>query len=439
MRGVLLFLSLVLVACSPGPRSSSPTDSPAAALKHPPPPVPNPEPGRRWAGTEITYYGECAGYGMQFEQAVVKQFEHDTGIRVRYIPRPMSTSEGYALYQRIFQAQSSDFDALTLDVIWPGAMADHLLDLKPALSEHVREFLPQMVDSATVDGRMVAVPGYLNCGLLYYRTDLLKKYGYAGPPKTWDELEQMAARIQEGERQTNRRFVGFLWQGYTYEGLTCDALEWQSSQGGGNFLDEEGHPHVNTPEAKAAFLRAAAWIGTISPVGVTAYQEEDARNVFQGGNAAFMRHWPYCYAAAVTPKSPIRGKFDVCPLPGKASTLGGWEYGVSKYSRHPEAAIEFVRYETSPELQLWRAVEAAYLPTVPRLYSDKGLLEKMPFARVMPEVFQGAVARPSRQARDLYNEASSIYYQGVAEILQGGDPDYALEKMDRDLRELFQP
>lgn len=407
--GLIVFLSNFTVP--------SPPDQTTARAN--PPPVPNPD--RRWAGTTLRYYGERSGAQMSLEKALVARFEQDTGMRVDYIPRPQSANECYAAYQRVFQARSPDVDVLMVDVVWPGALAPHLATLDLPTDG----FLPQLVQNGTVDGRLVAMPGYLGAGLLYYRTDLARKYGLEGPPTTWDEVERRARLIQEGERATNRRFAGYVWTGYTYEGLTCNALEW----GGGGFAE------CDSEAAQAAFKRAYGWIGTISPPGVTGYQEEDVRNVFEGGNAAFMRHWPYCYASGNLPGSPVRGKFEVAPLPG-ASVLGGWEYAVSAYSRHREAARELVRYQTCAEVQKWRALEGAFLPTRTDLYQDPDLLAKMPFCAIMPEVFRQAVTRPSTHYGDLYNEASSIYFQGVAQVLQGGSPDRAMGRARRDLEEL---
>jgi trehalose/maltose transport system substrate-binding protein len=121
-----------------------------------------------------------------------------------------------------------------------------------------------------VEGRLLALPFSANLGALYYRIDLLAKYGFAAPPATWDELELMAATIQAGERAEGRTdFWGFIWPGKNYEGLTCTALEWQVSHGGGRLIEPDGVITINTPQSITAFERAARWLGTISPVSVT--------------------------------------------------------------------------------------------------------------------------------------------------------------------------
>src|SRR5690606_40808892 len=133
-----------------------------------------------------------------------------------------------------------------VDVIWPGIIAEWAEDLKPALGALDNNF-KAIVDNNTVDGKLVAAPYYTDAGLLYYRTDLLEKYGFQ-PPQTWAELEEQARTIQEGERATNPDFWGYVWQGKAYEGLTCNALEWQVSYGGGFIVEPDGTVSLNNPQ-----------------------------------------------------------------------------------------------------------------------------------------------------------------------------------------------
>jgi trehalose/maltose transport system substrate-binding protein len=175
----------------------------------------------------------------------------------------------------------------------------------------------------------------------------LEKYGYKEPPKTWEELRKIAKTIQDGERAAgNVDFCGFVWQGSSYEGLTCDALEWIYSFSGGSIIESDGNVSINNANALKALELAKSWAGTISPRGVTTYKEEESRNIWQSGNAAFLRNWPYCYALGANKESAIAGKFGVTVLPKggdgekNAATLGGWQLMVSRYSKNPEVAAD---------------------------------------------------------------------------------------------------
>ncbi|MGB8867448.1 MAG: extracellular solute-binding protein, partial [Candidatus Sulfotelmatobacter sp.] len=289
--------------------------------------------------------------------------------------------------------------------------------------QEVAAHFPELIRNDTVNGRLVALPYNLDEGLLFYRVDLLHKYGYGVPPKTWNELEIMAKRIQTGERaKGNKDFWGYVWQGAPSEALTCNALEWQVSEGGGTILDENGRITVNNPQAINAWERAARWVGSISPPGVTAYQEGDAFNVWQTGKAAFMRNWPNAYVAARDENSPTRDQFDIAPLPagraGSASTLGGQGYGVSRYSLHPREAAMLVRFLSSRNEQARRSRKSSNPPIIPELYKDPEILARNSyFSTILVAYHQGLAVRPSTVAGKRYPDVSRAYFEAVHAVL----------------------
>jgi len=306
------------------------------------------------------------------------------------------------------------------------------------------EHFPAIVKNNTVDGKLVAMPWFTDAGLLYYRADLLKEYGFSAPPSTWDELETIAATVQKGERaKGNQDFWGYVWQGNSYEGLTCDALEWVVSNGGGSIVEPDGTISINNPKAAAALDRAAAWVGTISPEGVTGFGEEDARNMFQAGNAMFMRNWPYAYSLGNSDESAVKGKFDVVPLPAGdsghgAAALGGWQLAVSKYSEHKEEAVDLLLYLTSYEEQKRRAIVGSYNPTIKALYQDADVLEAAPFFGSLYDVFVNAAARPSTVTAPRYAEASKIFFSNAHDVLMGKKTGTeAVKNIELDLEDLL--
>jgi trehalose/maltose transport system substrate-binding protein len=402
-----------------------------------PPEVANADAASEYSGAQLTYYGDGVGIGSQLDETLSGKFTEATGIQIQVIPRPDSATETYANYQRIFQARSADMDVLMVDVIWPGAFATHLTDLSDAFADDMDMWYDSIVENNTIDGRFVGAPWFGDFGILYYRTDLLEQYGYDGPPTTWDELEEMAQTILDGERASQPELQGFVFQGNAYEGLTCNALEWIASVGGGTII-EDGEVTIDNEESRAILNQARDWVGTIAPRGVTGYQEEDARNAFQGGNAIFMRNWPYAYSLGQSDDSAVAGNFDVAPLPtaggnDPVGTLGGWQLAVSAYSEHQEASIEFVRYMTSPEVVKWRAIVSSFVPLVREVAEDPEVIESQPYLENLANVVR--VTRPSAETGEDYNEVSTEIFQGVNEILNGADaddvvPDIA-ERIDR--------
>jgi trehalose/maltose transport system substrate-binding protein len=380
------------------------------------------------------------------DQAIVDRWAADNNVNVEVVLGPQSATDYLAQLQQIFAAQSDEIDLIQFDVIWPGILAPNMLDLGPALDEAgiADKFYQRILENNTVEGKVVGLPWFTDAGMLYYRTDLLEKYGFDGPPTTWDDLASMAQTIQDGERaEGNAEFYGFVWQGNAYEGLTCDALEWQFGNGGGSIVEMDKTISVNNPNAIAAFERAAGWIGTISPEGVTTYQEEDARRVWQAGNAAFMRNWPYAYVLGNggvdgTQETAIKDLFDVTALPGGGAALGGWQLGVSAYSANPDLATQLAIWLVQPEQQKERWLKLTNLPTMPEIYTDAEVLEASPWIEALIPVFENASPRPSTVTADKYNDVSTAYFTAVHSILTGeADAQTALEDLELELQDIL--
>lgn len=393
----------------------------------------------------ITYVGDPVGNLPQTEEATIAAFEEACPhIDVQRVPGPASTTDLQSNYLTMFEAESGDIDVLRVDVIWPGILAENLVDLSPYFSqEELDAHFPGYIENNTIGDEMVAIAFRLGAGMLYYRTDLLAKYGYDAPPATWDELEAMAETIQAGERDAgNSDFWGFVWQGDDYEGLTTNALEWQVSNGGGRIVAPDGTIEVNNEAAIAAFEQAAGWVGTISPPGVVGYAEEDARAVWHAGNAAFMRNWPYAYSTSLESEA-IAGAFDVAALPAgdageSVAAMGGWSLGVNRYSENVDAAAAFAKHFASYAEQKRRAIDNAINPTIAALYQDPDVIEAVPFFEGLDAVFQGATPRPSTVTGSDYNRVSSLYSGAVHAILTGEeDAATALTLLELDLEALL--
>jgi ABC-type glycerol-3-phosphate transport system substrate-binding protein len=179
-----------------------------------------------------------SGQELELTQAAAARYmEMHPEVTIEVLSTPDLANDRLGLYLQFFEAQSSEVDVYQIDVIWPGDLAEHMVDLNEyGAADVAGEHFPAIITNNTVDGKLIGIPWFTDAGLLYYRTDLLEKYGFDGPPATWDELEEMAQTIQDGERADNQDFWGYVWQGNAYEGLTCDALEWIDSNGGGTII-----------------------------------------------------------------------------------------------------------------------------------------------------------------------------------------------------------
>ncbi|MGH6917788.1 MAG: extracellular solute-binding protein, partial [Geminicoccaceae bacterium] len=243
---------------------------------------------------EITFSCGSQQLEMRLCQEAADAWSAQTGHTVQVVRALERSNDRYFQYLDLLGRGDEELDVLQIDVIWPSALADNLVDLSSHVTPAVLgQHIAAIVANNTVDGRLVAMPWFTDAGMLYYRQDLLNQYGL-DLPQTYAELADAALIIQEGERSAGKPdFWGFVFQGQAYEGLTCNALEWISAHGGGRIVDEQGVVTVNNPAAALALAQAASWVGTVAPERVTQFVEEDARITFQLGNAAFMRNWPY--------------------------------------------------------------------------------------------------------------------------------------------------
>lgn len=359
------------------------------------------------------------------EERRVQRFTRETGIHVKFLPSPESAQEQLALSEELLKRGAAGPDVYGIDVIWPGILGEYFIDLRPYFAGQVSAHFPVIWTSFLISDKLVAIPRTAGIGLLYYRTDLLHEYGYRSPPQTWDELEKMADRIQQGERSKGKKqFWGFVWQGAASEALTCDALEWQVSEGGGQIIEVDKTITVNNPGTIRAWQRAAHWVGSISPPSVVTYRELDALNLWLAGDAAFMRNWAGAVFDSQGQRSSIQDKFDVSLLPGGdapgVSTLGGSGLAVSRSSAHRAEALQLIRFLSSRDAQLERSLAASETATRPEIYEIPEVLRAYPhFALLNQALRSGVVSRPSRVSGKKYEDVSNAYAKAVHSVLTG--------------------
>ena len=376
---------------------------------------------------EIALSCGAVGQELRLCREAAEAWAQRSGHTVRIVATPNDSDQRLALYQQLLAARADAVDVMQIDVVWPGILARHLLDLSPYVpAEERAAHLPAIIDNNTVDGRLLALPWFVDVGVLYYRRDLLEKHG-AAVPRTWQGLTEVARTIQDAERKEgDARLWGYVFQARAYEGLTCNALEWIASQDGGRLIDENGASGLRRHEAAQALRLARSWIGAIAPEGVLTYMEDEARGVFQSGQAVFMRNWPYVWALADSPGTPVAGKVGLAPLPASPGVpptgiLGGQQLAVSAYTAHPKAAAELAMALTSAEVQKRRAIAAGFNPSRPALYQDPEVLRDNPHYELLAGVLANAMDRPSRLTGVAYNRVSSAFWNTVHDVLSGRD------------------
>jgi multiple sugar transport system substrate-binding protein len=419
-RWLLLFsslataLALTLAACgsSSGPSgTSSPGGSATSG-------------SITWWASPITNTGIRAYLISQFEKAYPK-------IHVTLQSAPTNTDTNRASLVTTISGGSASPDVFMGDVIWPAQFGAH--GLAVPLSQYLpssywSKFASGLVAGATYQGKIYGAPFFEDQGFLYYRKDLLAKANLP-VPKTWSQLQSEALTLK------NKGLVkyGFVWEGASYEGLTCNFMEYLGSAGGHALNSGQTKAALNSPAGQQAlsFMRGLITSGA-SPAAVTTFQEPQAMAAFDAGQAAFLRNWDYAYGNANTASSPssVVGKVGVAPLPSFAgqpypgtSNIGGWNLYINPHSKHVAADLTFIKWMTGTQAQTILATKYSEIPTVQSVRTSPAVVSANPVLATVPDT--KLIPRPAQTPQ--YSKVSQAIYQNVNSALAGSvSPSAAL-------------
>ena len=345
---------------------------------------------------------------------------------VKLLELPEDAGEQRRLQIQRLQAKSTECDVLGMDVIWTAEYAGQgwLLDVSDSISKNGDKFIKSTVDTTEFEGKNWGVPFNSNAGFIYYRTDEVDK-----APDNWEDLY---AEAKKGN--------GVVYQGFRYEGLTVNFLELLYSAGGSVLSEDGKEATADSQEVKDVLKFMADGIADgAAPKAVTTYKEEESRRAFESGNATFMRNWPYAYALGKD--SDIADKFDIATFPGfkgnkGAGVVGGYNLGISAYSKNPEGSLAFIEFATEPEQQKLMATEASLPPTLTETYDDPAVKKALPFAEELRTAIEQAQPRP---VSAVYPQITEAIYDNVFAALQGDmSPDEAASKMNEEIQKALE-
>ena len=336
-----------------------------------------------------------------------------------------ATSEQQQQYlNTVLASKDSALDLVLIDVIrpaqWAAAQWAEPLDsyLGAEKDAIMARYLPAYRAANIVNGKVIALPYFADAQFLYYRKDLLEKYGIQ-PPKTWDELKAAAQKIMAGENNPNLR--GFETAGAPIEGTVCTYLV--PMWGMGEDLMKDGKLNLAGDAAKKPFaLWADLKAANVTPPNLAEIPTDRIRQNFQAGNLIFGMTWGYVWNRAENDAdSTVKGKVGVVPLPGftadkPATCIGGWQVAVSAFSKNKAEAAKLAKFLSSPEVAKMQAILASHLPVFPDVYTDKDVLAANPwFAQALPVV----LASKSRPVHARYTEVSEIIRTNMNAYLAG--------------------
>lgn len=364
--------------------------------------------------------------------AFMESYPEPVNVTVRDVP---DDPELYlALLELLIDTGSNDLDVIALQPAWLGTLGRHLRNLADTDG-----ILPVLQAAGQLNNRQRAVPFAPSIGLLYYRRDLLEKYGYLRSPVTWSELEALAFEIQRGERTLgNANFWGYVWAGAATT-LSNSALEWLVAQGAAPLVGDNRDIALANADAVRAMDYAQRWVGSIAPETVLNLDQQGALELWLSGQVAFLHADSSAYTTML--QSPLADRVGVARLPSgrsrSAAKVSGWYLGVRRSSPHPEVARDLVAFMTQATFERWRA-DVGYLPLRESSYQDAVILAARPYYRFVPAALESAVLAPVDSLGRNYAVINDVFAQGLHDILEDKDirPEQALAELEAQLRDL---
>jgi multiple sugar transport system substrate-binding protein len=397
---------------SPSSTSSSPAVSSSVSAA----------PGNATSGTINWWASPINTSGKDVRQVLISDFEAKyPNIKVTLTSAPTNTDTNRAAIATDISGGASTPDVFMGDVIWPAQFGEHgfavpLSDYLPA--SYWAQFAPGLVQGATYNGKVYGSPLFEDQGFLYYRKDLLAKE-HLPVPTTWEQL------LSESETLQKAGLVkyGFVWEGASYEGLTCDYMEYLTDAGGTPVNSSYTSASLDSAASVKAvtFMRSLITSG-VTPAAVTTFQEPQAMSTFTSGDAAFLRNWDYAYADSQTPGFVTVGKVGVAPLPTFAgesypgySNIGGWNLYINPHSKNIAADLTFIKWMASTQAQDVLAVQYSEIPTVQSVRTSPQVLAENPVLATVPKT--RLVPRPAGTPN--YPQLSTAIYTNVNSALAG--------------------
>lgn len=365
--------------------------------------------------------------------------QHKGDFQVEYRPIGLESQDYFDRIKTDFQAGGSGMDVVVGNVPWTAELAGNgwVSDVSSRFPEaERRKFVEGPMRSLTYENKVWGVPWMADVGMLYYRMDLLEKSAFSEPPRTWEELKEMATKAV---RDSGTRY-GFVFQGTNNESGVCNGLEYIWTHGG-EVLDGDG-VIIESPESVAGLSTERSMISDgVTPQAVASYTFPESTTAFLNGDAVFCRNWPVMYGLTGDPDfSNLEFEqvgMSQLPVEGghreSSGCLGGWNMLIGASSQMQDEAWEFVRFVTSEDNQRVNTLHVSILPTLNTLYDDQQILEEEPVVALCKEALHNARSRP---VSPYYSEISRAMADQFNHVLTGASsPVEAIETLQSELQQ----
>lgn len=359
----------------------------------------------------VTIKFAAQGDSTPATQAVIDAFNaSQTNYKVEWVDM---TNDSGAMREQLttsLKAGSSEYDVLSLDVVWAGefAASGYIQPLDMMLEDaglNIADYNAGSMASGMFSGKEYVLPFFPDLGLLYFRKDIVSEEDAAklvAGTYTWDDLLAMAQKYG-GQGGTT---TGIVFQSSLYEGLICNANEFTS-----NWKDIKGGLEV-----MKKFIDSK-----VAPDNILNYTEGETANSFIKGESVFARNWPYMWGSIKSEGTITTDQVTVAPLPG-GSTVGGWLLAINKNSANPEGAFAFMQFVNSEAGQLLMSEKGGYLPGLNKMLTDERIikaddrLSMVGFQNALKTTIARPVSAEYSKVSDALQQAIYPYLSGSADI-----------------------
>lgn len=347
----------------------------------------------------------------------LEAFEEGYGVRVE-VAAALAHPDLNERVAEEFGSGEARYDVISTHTKYAPSQRQWLTPLDDDLGEEeLLPFAPRTLELARIDGALYGVPRNLDTKLLHYRTDLLRD----GPPGSWEELLETAARLKEKGAVP----YGFAFPGKE-SGLFGHFFELHAMAGGRMFEDLGGPPAPSFDDEAGewALSLLVELYRRAAPEQTPDWRYDEVAACFRDGRAAMSTDWPGGFYTYKDEGSAVRGRYDVALYPkgraGRHVYSSSHTFAIPSTVRDRPAALELLRFFTSRESQ----VHEARLGTLPartdalaeaKAEAVPGSLEERRWG-LLEEAMEDVLLPPKHSN---YPAVEDAIWEGVREALLG--------------------
>ncbi|WP_433379304.1 ABC transporter substrate-binding protein [Actinoplanes sp. CA-142083] len=353
-------------------------------------------------GTVVNLYGGASGTGFD---KIIADCNQAAGGRYTIVGNLLpSDADGQRdQFVRRLAAHDDGMDLLGMDVTWTAEFAEAgwIRELTgDEKAQATKDTLQPPIDTATWKDKLYGIPRTTNVQLLWYRKSLVPT-----PPKTFDEMLTMAQQLKA---QGKPYEIGLT--AAQYEGYVVNINNLVTAYGGTLVNADSSAPTIDDKTVQAlAMMRRLASSGVTSP-SLSNAQEPEVFADLQSGRSAFSLNWPYVLSSMREANPDIVDDLGFAPYPsvdGGAPkvTLGGMNYAISTYSKHPAESFEAGMCLRNEKNALSAALDGGDVPALATVFDEPEFIKAYPMKDAMLTELKNAVPRP---VSPVYQNISTI-------------------------------